>query len=1111
MRLPGITVCLLVFAIPTSSLWSQPPGKQRFKVPAGFRVEEAVRIPENDKNFSLVNMCFDNQGRLLVAREGGPIFLCTEADSQGVLQKVEPYCTQVKNCHGMCWVDDALLLVGNGPQGTGLYRARVSSAGVPVAQVELLHAFQGGIGEHGPHAIIHGPDNWLYLVIGNHAAAKVEKGNLAPNSPLTRWPTGRMGPDQGKPGTTEDVLLPRLNDANGHAANILAPGGTIWRVDQHGKNMSLVAAGFRNHFDAAFSPAGELFTFDSDMEWDVGLPWYRHVRICHCPPGADFVWRTGAANTPNYYLDSLPPLHETGRGSPVGLEFYDHVQFPGKYRGAFFMADWSIGTIWAVPMQRQGATYRGDVEKFCLGTPMNATDCAVAPDGSLYFTVGGRGTQGGVFRIVYGTPEKSPAPASPLLELLTIPQPLAAWSRHRQQAILNAHPKLLAELAAVAVSDQPLSHRLRALDLLFRHGKDRDGKLLARLLTDKNPAIVSQAVLWTGLVATPQRQEMLTKLLGHEDALVRRRACEALIRAGIEPPVAAVWPLLSDADPFIRHAARLVLERIEPTKWVDRLVSDKTDLAAWNAIVALAHTNQAAAHAEPIYARLQKPAGRSTPSWAFRAHAEPLSARLQKATGTEPQALLDWLRTMQLTLIHTNSRPSEVKMLATQCFNLFPQQDSRVNKELAIVLAHLQREGHLKQPWQAKVVPLLQDAKGEREQQIHYFYCLRVLKEGWTPAERQALTEWYERTRTWTGGNSFTGFLANIFKECLDAYPAEERTALLRRAAQTPWAARTVLLRMQAEDNPQVLPELLKIHQSLPTADNGSRLPEFRQTLEETIGRLVVKQPSSAGWPFLVSGLRSQNPVLRSQSLTALRKLDTVKPKAEDATAFRAVLEILPRPGNPKEKWQAILLVRQWSGRSFGADAGQWEDEGRLWTRWFSQTFPKEKPLAGGLDHKPGESKYSMAELLTYLEKDPQGRKADPARGRLVFEKALCHKCHKLGTIGDSVGPDLTALAKRFKRQDILEAILFPSKVISDQYRSTTITTKGGQSVTGLASVQGDAVTILLSDASKVTLSKKDIESQVASLISVMPERLLDNLSRAEIADLLAFLESSAP
>ena len=258
----------------------------------------------------------------------------------------------------MCWVDDALLLVGDGPQGTGLYRCRDTKGKDKIDEVRpLVHSSTAAWASTARTPILHGPDGWLYLVIGNHAWAKPDK--LADNSPLraladrAAWGRTRASPD-----TTEDVLLPRLNDAHGHAADILAPGGTIWRLDQDGKNMGLVAAGFRNHFDAAFSPDGELFTFDSDMEWDENLPWYRPVRVCHCPPGADFVWRTGAANTPNYYLDSLPPLFETGRGSPVGVEFYDHHAFPAKYRGAFFMADWSLGIIYAVHLKRAGASYK---------------------------------------------------------------------------------------------------------------------------------------------------------------------------------------------------------------------------------------------------------------------------------------------------------------------------------------------------------------------------------------------------------------------------------------------------------------------------------------------------------------------------------------------------------------------------------------------------------------------------------------------------------------------------------------------------------------------------------------------------------------------------------
>ena len=142
--------------------------------------------------------------------------------------------------------------------------------------------------------------------------------------------------------------------------------------------------------------------------------------------------------------------------------------------------------------------------------------------------------------------------------------------------------------------------------------------------------------------------------------------------------------------------------------------------------------------------------------------------------------------------------------------------------------------------------------------------------------------------------------------------------------------------------------------------------------------------------------------------------------------------------------------------------------------------------------------------MLKYLDKEP----GDAGRGKAVFEKANCLKCHKFGKDGEGVGPDLTTVSKRFKRADILDSIIYPSKVISDQYRSVKITTKSGQEVTGLAAVQGDTVTVLLSDASKVTLRKDEIDTQVASLISVMPERLLDNLTLREIADLFAFLES---
>ena len=99
-----------------------------------------------------------------------------------------------------------------------------------------------------------------------------------------------------------------------------------------GRPGNAVVAGFRNEYDFAFNRDGELFTFDSDMEWDVGLPWYRPVRVNHCPLGAEFGWRNGSGKWPAYYFDSLPATLDMGRGSPTGVTFYQARQFPETYR-----------------------------------------------------------------------------------------------------------------------------------------------------------------------------------------------------------------------------------------------------------------------------------------------------------------------------------------------------------------------------------------------------------------------------------------------------------------------------------------------------------------------------------------------------------------------------------------------------------------------------------------------------------------------------------------------------------------------------------------------------------------------------------------------------------
>ncbi|MGE3804164.1 MAG: HEAT repeat domain-containing protein [Gemmataceae bacterium] len=1076
--------------------------KERFTVPEGFKVEEAVKIPADDPRFSLVNMCFDAKGRLLVSREGGAILLCTQPDKQGVLQSVKPYCEQVKNCQGMCWVKDALLLVGNGPQGTGLYRVKDTDGDDKTDEVKLLHRFQGGMGEHGPHAILHGPDNWLYLVLGNHSWTRLgpksepNPAELASNSPLLRWPTGGQGPDQDKPHSTQDVLLPRQNDANGHAANILAPGGTIWRLDQDGQNMSLVAAGFRNQFDAAFSPTGELFTFDSDMEWDEALPWYRPVRVCFCPPGAEFGWRTGSSKIPPYALDTLPALVDTGRGSPVGVEYYDHLVFPDKYR-TLYVADWAIGVIYAIHMERKGARFEATAEKFCSGKPMNVTDLAVAPDGSMVFTVGGRGTQGGVYRISYPANADKAKPIEGEVKGGAVPlgQPLSAWSRANVAGYLEnakgAKNNLLTmyHLLLIALEKNPERrdfinrNRIQMLYRMHDHDFGPDANLLLKPkdgqgvapIEDPDPEVRAAAVTLLGIKGYQESKDALIKALNDRDALVRRRACEALIRAGFEPPLEPVAILLGDSDRFVRTAARLVLQRIDPKKWAGELVPVKSHRGL-EAIVALCKIDRAEPYTEAIFERLHL----GLPE-------------------DNVQETLDHLRTLQLALVHTKERPGSVRGIALECYEAFPHKDPAVNRELATVLTYFRKEGVIDEPVHAKLLTALEAADDDKAQQIHFFYCLRLLKEGWTAAQKQELIDWFESTRNWSGGASFNGFLANILRDASDIFTAEDIARILSQGEKTPRTTGALLRALPAGQLP--VKTLAELHARLAKEKPNGQINQLKASIAEVLAQAPA---TNDNFPYLVMGLDATNPTVLGGLVQKLLKLDG-KPKLEDGPAYRGLIVAGTRIAE-KNRWQAVELLRRWSNnKQFGAPDGDWKTELTSWSKWFNQSFPKEPPLAGLTPAESTVSKHKYEDLLAFLE-SPAG-KGDAEKGKLVFEKGQCIKCHKYGTVGEGIGPDLSAVAQRFKRPDMLESMYYPSKVISDQYRSSVIVTVEGQQFLGLAAPQGNIVTVLLQDGTRVALKKGDIEQQFSSLTSVMPEKLLDQLTREEIADLIAFME----
>ncbi len=331
---------------------------------------------------SVVALAHAGPGRQLANVEGGPIFELLDVDGDGRAESVQPFSDAIKGCQGILWHGGATWFTGAGPDGHGLYRlddaARAAGRTAPIKVVALA----GDLGEHGPHAIVPGPDGALYVAIGNHARLGQPP---AASSPY------RL--------TYEGHLLPTMLDPNGHATECKAPGGVVLRVDPASGACELFAAGFRNHYDLAFDERGELFTFDSDMEWDVGLPWYRPLHLAHVVPGGDYGWRTGSSVWPVVAADSLPPVLGVGRGSPTGMCRVTGEQFPPRFRGALLAGDWSVGVIYAFRAVPAGASYAGVADVLLRGQPLTVTDLAMDDAGALQCATGGRGTGGGVHRL----------------------------------------------------------------------------------------------------------------------------------------------------------------------------------------------------------------------------------------------------------------------------------------------------------------------------------------------------------------------------------------------------------------------------------------------------------------------------------------------------------------------------------------------------------------------------------------------------------------------------------------------------------------------------------------------------------------------------------------
>ncbi|MGZ0167880.1 MAG: PVC-type heme-binding CxxCH protein, partial [Planctomycetales bacterium] len=539
-------------------------------VPPGF---EATLFADDELAHDVFSMTINASGNVVVAGSGY-VKTLIDTDGDGTADVAKTFADGPKSgSQGMFFLGQDLLCTGDG----ALLRYKDANGdGRADGPPDRFLEFQTG-GEHDVHSVQRGPDGWWYLNAGNYAGI-TDKYATEPTSPIKH-----------------------------------PQAGVIFRLKPDLSGGEIVADGFRNAYDFAFHSQGDLFTFDSDGERDIALPWYRPTRVFQAVPGSHAGWVTRSWKQPDYFIDMPPVMAEFGRGSPTGVVSYRHRQFPEKYRDSLFVLDWTYGRVLNLQLTKQGAAFTATTEEFMTGVGQFGfapTDAAVGPDGSLYVSIGGRGTRGGVYRIRHvasGSPSSKEArsvsegiapsnkfedwPGNPtttdekVTSCLTAPQPLSSWSR----AIWEPLSKAAGQAAfAIAATDQnrDVAQRVRAIEILVeRFGGLGDSPLKA-LIEDPAPEVRARTAWAIGrTMPVAQIVEVIAPLVADSDPFVGRIACEALLGKPGElnsaPLAAALAKRLGSPTKFDRVAAARLIPHL--SKQTFRMLAVQAAKLGWSA------------------------------------------------------------------------------------------------------------------------------------------------------------------------------------------------------------------------------------------------------------------------------------------------------------------------------------------------------------------------------------------------------------------------------------------------------------------------------------------------------------------------------------------------
>lgn len=845
-------------------------------------------------------------------------------------------------------------------------------------------------------------------------------------------------------------------------------GGGVVRVRPDGSNMEVYSNGTRNILEVAMDPLLNGFTRDNTNDgggWDIRLHHFSGLED-HGYPRLYM----------NFDEEIVQPLADYGGGSGCGTLYMDEPGFPKGYGDALYTADWGRSWIFRHNPQRKGATFEANQEEF-LGMP-RVTDLDVDAESHIYaaswagatFTYNGEDV-GYLVRVTPKGYESKPMPN-----------------------LLEADTDTLIEL----LRSDSHRRRLAAQRELLARGLDDDtvAKIQAKEITDPKVLVATIYLMTQGLANSDANTMMAINSAGevNTNSDVRANATRALA------DVVVLHPDNRDARAVLEQTIDLELASNDPRRQLE-------------AIIAVARTDMKSK--APLLLKYLGSDDSVLRHTAFRALAKMEAyASLFEVIDEEPADSLQ--RQFALIAIQRIHRPVVVNGLIKR---LQSETSAQSRQGLLVALCRLYNvDGEWKgNSWGTRPDtrgPYYQPEKWEQSDKIGAVLSDTLASAA--PEESVFLLKELRRNRVKLDGtlqmalnkaNNDPQFAAaavmsiaqsgDLPSEAIELLSklatAEDTEAVVRAQAVT-----SLLRSTQKEVIETAFRGLTMLHRS--EANEGlfkgtMDSLQNKDQLSRQIGVLdaLAKTPDAAGAVYSEAGLL----FLSSQEKLSPEVASTVKSSLDagwNDPARQVNLLYAAQIINDRKLEGKVIALLDSSNAQVAAAASELADVWKLKAQMSQPTGPK----VGTID---------PAEVIKMVV----GMKGDKTRGEALFAKLTCNKCHTVNPDETPRGPYLPQVAKTYKRDQLTESIVLPSKSLAQGFVTNIFQMDDGRLLSGFITFEGpDKIVIRDNQGNEITLDPEAIEGQKKDNISVMPVGLANEATVQELADLVTYLESLA-